>query len=113
MNDLVNGFGYLREGLRLMRAPGLKRYVAVPLLISTALFTTAILAGIHWLDVLLGWLTGYLPSWLEWLRYLLWPLFMLTAVLLVFYTFSLLTNLLAAPRSATVSPGAGPAESRW
>ena len=97
MNDLINGFGYLREGLRLMRAPGLKRYVAIPLLISTLLFTTAIVAGVHWLEVLLDWLLGYLPSWLDWLRYLLWPLFVLTAVLLVFYTFSLLTNLLAAP----------------
>jgi len=97
MNDLINGFGYLHEGLRLMRAPGLKRYVAIPLLISTLVFTTAIVAGVHWLEVLLGWLLGYLPSWLDWLRYLLWPLFVLTAVLLVFYTFSLLTNLLAAP----------------
>ena len=97
MNDLVNGFGYLREGLRLMRTPGLRRYVAVPLLVSTVLFSAAIYAGVHWLEVLLTWLTGYLPSWLEWLRYLLWPLFVLTAVLLVFYTFSLLTNLVAAP----------------
>jgi CysZ protein len=97
MNDLTKGFGYLREGLRLLRTPGLKRYVAIPLLISTLLFTTAIYAGYYWLEVLMNWLLGYLPSWLEWLRYLLMPLFALTVVLLVFYTFSLLTNLLAAP----------------
>jgi CysZ protein len=96
MNDLLNGFGYLREGLRLIRTPGLRRYVAIPLLISTLLFTTAIYAGYYWLEVLMNWLLGYLPSWLEWLRYLLMPLFALTVVLLVFYTFSLLTNLLAA-----------------
>jgi uncharacterized protein involved in cysteine biosynthesis len=29
MNDLTKGFGYLREGLRLLRTPGLKRYVAI------------------------------------------------------------------------------------
>ena len=50
MNDLVKGFGYLREGLRLMRTPGLRRYVAVPLLISTVLFSTAIYAGYYWLN---------------------------------------------------------------
>jgi CysZ protein len=83
MNDLLNGFGYLREGLRLIRTPGLRRYVAIPLLISTLLFTTAIYAGYYWLEVLMNWLLG--------------PLFALTVVLLVFYTFSLLTNLLAAP----------------
>jgi len=97
MNDLFKGVGYLREGLRLMRTPGLRRYVAVPLLVSIVLFSAAIMAGIHWLEVLLGWLLGWLPSWLDWLQYLLWPLFALTGVLLVFYTFSLLTNLVAAP----------------
>jgi CysZ protein len=97
MNDLINGFGYLREGLRLMRTPGLRRYVAVPLLISTLLFSAAIYTGYYWLEVLMSWLLGYLPDWLEWLRYLLMPLFVLTALLLVFYSFSLLTNLLAAP----------------
>jgi len=97
MHDLIKGVGYLREGLRLMRTPGLRRYVAVPLLVSIVLFSAAILAGIHWLEVLLGWLLGWLPQWLDWLQYLLWPLFALTGVLLVFYTFSLLTNLVAAP----------------
>ena len=97
MNDALKGIGYVREGLRLMRQPGLRRYVAIPLLISVVIFTTAILVGIHWLENLLAWLLGWLPSWLDWLRYLLWPLFALTGVLLVFYTFSLLTNLIAAP----------------
>jgi CysZ protein len=97
MNDAIKGIGYVREGLRLMRQPGLRRYVAVPLLISVVIFTTAILAGIHWLEILLGWLLAWLPDWLDWLRYLLWPLFALTGVLLVFYTFSLLSNLIAAP----------------
>ena len=97
MNDLVKGFGYLREGLQLMRTPGLRRYVAMPLLISTVLFSTAIYAGYYWLGELMDWLLGYLPTWLDWLRYLLMPLFVLTAVLLVFYSFTILTNLIAAP----------------
>jgi CysZ protein len=97
MKDVIKGIGYVREGLRLIRQPGLRRYVAMPLLISVVLFTTAILVGVHWIEVLLTWLLGWLPAWLDWLSYLLWPLFALTGVLLVFYTFSLLTNLIAAP----------------
>jgi CysZ protein len=62
MNDLLNGFGYLREGLRLIRTPGLRRYVAIPLLISTLLFTTAIYAGYYWLEVLMNWLLGLLTN---------------------------------------------------
>ncbi|MFV1974093.1 MAG: sulfate transporter CysZ, partial [Thiohalobacterales bacterium] len=97
MNDAVKGFGYLREGIRLMRQPGLRRYVAMPLLISTLVFSAAIWFGIHWIGVLVEWLLGYLPGWLEWLSYLLWPLFALTGLLVVFYTFSIITNLIAAP----------------
>jgi CysZ protein len=97
MKDAIKGFGYLREGLRLMRQSGLRRYVAIPLLISTVVFTGAIYFGIHWLEILLEWLLGWLPSWLDWLRYLLWPLFALTCILIVFYSFTLLTNLIAAP----------------
>ena len=38
-----------------------------------------------------------LPAWLNWLRYLFWPLFAVAGVLIIFYTFSLITNLIAAP----------------
>jgi len=97
MSDLVKGFGFLREGLHLMHQPGLRRYVAMPLLISTLVFSAAIWFGIHWTGNLVGWLLGHLPGWLDWLRYLLWPLFALTGLLVVFYSFSIITNLIAAP----------------
>ncbi len=97
MKDAVRGFGYLGEGIRLMRQAGLRRYVAVPLLVSILAFSTAIYFGYHWLGVLIDWLLGYLPGWLDWLRYVLWPLFALSGVLVIFYTFSIITNLIAAP----------------
>ncbi len=92
-----SGFHYLLQGLRLIRQPGLRRYVLVPLLISTLCFTGAILGLSYWLDILINSMLGKLPAWLDWLRYLLWPLFALTGVLVVFYSFSILTNLVAAP----------------
>lgn len=92
-----SGMHYLLQGLRLIRQPGLRRYVLVPVLVSTLCFTGAIAGLTWWLDGLLTALLGKLPDWLDWLRYLLWPLFALSAVLVVFYGFSILTNLLAAP----------------
>jgi CysZ protein len=71
--------------------------VAVPLLVSTVFFTGAMFGLSHWLEVLIDLLLGYLPSWLDWLRYLLWPVFAVAGVLIIFYTFSLMTNLIAAP----------------
>jgi CysZ protein len=91
------GMHYLLKGLRLIRQPGLRRYVAVPLFVSTTIFTGAIFGLKYWLEILINMLLGYLPSWLDWLSYLLWPLFAIAGVLIIFYTFSLLTNLIAAP----------------
>jgi CysZ protein len=97
MKSSISGMHYLLEGLRLIRQPGLRRYVAVPLLVSTVFFTGAIFGLTYWLEVLLNLLLGYLPSWLNWLRYLLWPVFAIAGILIIFYTFSLMTNLIAAP----------------
>ena len=97
MKNKHSGAHYLLEGLRLVRQPGLRRYVIIPLLISTLVFAGAIAGISHWLESLINWLLGYLPAWLDWLRYILWPLFTLVGVLIIFYSFSVLTNLLAAP----------------
>jgi CysZ protein len=97
MKSKNSGMHYLLTGLRLLRQPGLRRYVAVPLLVSTLLFAGALYGLGHWLEILLDGLLGKLPGWLDWLRYLLWPLFALAGVLVVFYTFSIFTNLVAAP----------------
>ncbi|MEZ5543072.1 MAG: sulfate transporter CysZ [Pseudomonadota bacterium] len=92
-----SGMHYLLQGLRLIRMRGLRRYVIVPVLLSTLSFTAAIAGLTWWLESLLDPLLARLPDWLDWLRYLLWPLFVLSLVLIVFYGFSILTNLLAAP----------------
>ncbi|MGB5716884.1 MAG: sulfate transporter CysZ [Gammaproteobacteria bacterium] len=97
MKSNRSGMHYLLEGWRLVRQPGLRRYVAVPLLVSCVFFGGAIFGLTHWLELLINLLLGYLPGWLNWLRYLLWPLFAVAGVLIIFYSFSLITNLIAAP----------------
>ena len=97
MKNSHSGMHYLLEGVRLIRQPGLRRYVAIPLLVSIVFFSVAVFGLTHWLEQLIALLLGYLPGWLDWLRYLLWPLFAVAGVLIIFYTFSLITNLIAAP----------------
>jgi CysZ protein len=91
------GMHYVFEGLRLIRQPGLRRYVAVPLLVSVVFFSAAILGLTHWLESLINMLLGYLPGWLDWLQFILWPVFALLGLLIIFYSFSIVTNLIAAP----------------
>jgi CysZ protein len=97
MSNQHSGFHYLLQGFRIIRQPGLRRYVAMPLLVSILVFGGALFGLAYWLDLLVDPLLKRLPDWLDWLRYLLWPLFTLAGVLLVFYGFSILTNLIAAP----------------
>jgi CysZ protein len=53
--------------------------------------------AVGWIGRLIDYLMGWLPGWLEWLGYLVWPLFALLALVVVFYGFSIVANLIAAP----------------
>ncbi|MBU1191370.1 MAG: sulfate transporter CysZ [Gammaproteobacteria bacterium] len=97
MRDFYKGFGYLLEGIRLIQAPGLRRFVVMPLLINIVLFAGLIYAAVSGFGQLLDYLLGFLPDWLHWLQYLLWPLFAATVMIILAYTFTLLANLIAAP----------------
>lgn len=97
MQDFVKGFGYVLEGTRLIRLPGLRRFVLVPLAINTLLFSALMYAAVQGFERLLAYLLEFLPDWLHWLQYLLWPLFAAGALLVLVYSFTLLANLLAAP----------------
>ena len=71
MSNPVSGFGYFLKGLTLITKPGVKRYVAIPVVINFIIF-----ASLFWL------LGGYvdeqiqkyvpeLPQWLAWMGLIL------------------------------------------
>jgi len=93
-NNPVSGAMYFIRGIRLIFAPGLRAYMIVPLLVNMVLFSALIYFGAAQFRELLDWL---LPDWLDWLAVVLLPLFIIAALVLVFFTFSLIGNLVAAP----------------
>ncbi len=111
----VSGAGYLLAGLRLITRPGLRRFVAIPLGINILVFSAAIYWGVSRFEGLIAWLQSRLPrlpDWLSWLRWLeqglewvLWPLFIMLAALLVFYGFTLVANLISAPFNGLLAGG--------
>jgi CysZ protein len=103
VSDFAVGFGYAFQGLSWLRRPRIRRYVVVPLMVNMLLFGALLWFGFEALGNLIDWLLSYLPGWLDFLRYLLWPLFALTALVVVFYTFTLVANLIAAPFNALLS----------
>ena len=96
-NNPFSGMGYFLTGLSLIKEKGVKRYVAIPLLINVALFGGAIYFGSAYLAELMGWIEEKLPGWLDWLSWLLVPLFIIAAVLVVLFGFAVVGNLIAAP----------------
>jgi CysZ protein len=93
-NNPLAGAVFFLRGMRLIFAPGIRAYVIVPLLVNVLLFSALIYFGAARFRGLLDWL---LPDWLEWLTILLLPLFVIAALVIVFFSFSLIGNLIAAP----------------
>lgn len=102
----VRGAGYFMRGLAMLPQPGIRSFVLIPLLINIFLFGGAIWLLMEQFDVWMEHLLhGWLPDWewLDFLRYLLWPLFALLILVLVYYSFSIVANLIAAPFNGLLS----------
>lgn len=97
MGNLFTGLSFVFRGLSLVTQPGVKRYVLIPLMINIGLFATLLVLAIDQFEILITWLNGFLPSWLSWLEWLLWPLFAISAVVILFFSFSIVANIVAAP----------------
>ena len=96
MSEFLAGPAYVMAGFRLILRPGVRAFVFVPLLINALLFAGAITFGAD----AVGDLSHRLSSqwaWAEWLTWLLWPLFIIVVLLVGFFFFSVLANLLGAP----------------
>ena len=94
---VLSGPQYLREGLKLVLSPNLRLFVLLPLAINLLLFGGMIYFAGHQFGLWLEALMPPLPDWLSFLSYILWPLFVALLVLMVFFTFTLVANIIAAP----------------
>lgn len=109
LTQLAQGFGYLMRGFGLIRQPGLRRFVIIPLSINVVIFSSLIWLLLGSIGSLTSWLggqldfLGFLGDWavvqgIIWLlQLLLWLVVGVGVLVSVFYTFSLVANFLAAP----------------
>ena len=97
MNSFLKGFGYLLSGFSLINKPRLRRFVAIPLTVNIALFAGLIWFVFNWTKQSSLFFMSKLPGWLDWLSYLVWPVFIVLSLLIIFYGFSIVANLIAAP----------------
>jgi CysZ protein len=96
MISLIHSFLLPLHGLRLLFSPGLRRYVAIPLLVNILIFSLTAWLGSHYFQQFIQWaLPG--DGWLRYLEWLLWPLFVVAYLLVAFYSFTIIANLIASP----------------
>lgn len=104
ISDFSAGITYCFTGFRLISKPGLRRFVLVPFLINTIIFSAAIWLGKSQYDNFLSWLIPAGDSWwIEVAQALLWIFFALIVFIILFFTFTLVSNLLGSPFNGLLS----------
>jgi len=93
----ISGAFYLLEGVALLNRPGIRAYVAVPLLVNVLLFGGALIWGWGQLERLGVAVEHWLPDSLDFLSVLLIPLFFAAGIVFVLFFFALIANFIAAP----------------
>ena len=96
-----NGVDYFLEGFKLIRTKGIKRFVFIPLMVNLLLFSVAMYFLISEIDEGVKWIIGWIPDWMgvvkEYITYLLWPLAVISVLLVFALIFGTLANWIAAP----------------
>lgn len=102
MPPFVSGFLLPFQSIGLLFKPGVRLYVILPLLLNITLFVLLAWLATHYFDAFMD---LYLPenTWLDFLRPVLWVVFVLFYLLLLFYGFTIIANMLCAPFNAILS----------
>ncbi len=103
LSDITHGTQALARGIRLLGKPEIRIYVIIPLAINLLLFGTLVWYGYSQFAQLIDWLMSSIPDLLDFLRWLFWLIFVVLAALTVFFTFTPVANIIAAPFNALMA----------
>ncbi len=98
-----SGVGYFFKGFELIHLKGIRRFVFIPLFINLLLFSVAFYFMYIELKQYINTLLSWLPDWLSWLSGFLWPLAVITILVVFSFIFSTAANWLAAPFNGLLS----------
>ena len=98
-----SGAGYFIKGFELIRTKGIRRFVFIPLFVNLIIFGIAFAYLFRKIDDYMQQLSQWYPSWLEFITYLLFPLALVSTVILFSFIFSAVANWLAAPFNGLLS----------
>lgn len=97
------GASYFFQGFELIKTKGLKRFVLVPLFINLVLFCTAFYFLIDQIQIAVGYIVDNIPEFMSWIIYILWPIAVISVLLIFALIFGTLANWIAAPFNGLLS----------
>jgi CysZ protein len=103
ISDVTIGIQALARGTRLLNKPGIRIYVIIPLAINLLLFGALIWYGYSLFVPMVEWMMSFVPGFLDFLEGFIWLFFGTLAALTVFFSFTPLANIVAAPFNALMS----------
>lgn len=104
MNDnIATGAGYIFRGAKMLKHKRLRLFVAIPLLINILIFASLIGYGFSFLNTQMETLMGWIPDWLDFIEWILWPLIGIAVSLMTGYMFTTLALIIASPFNALLA----------
>ncbi|MFT6267215.1 MAG: CysZ protein [Alphaproteobacteria bacterium] len=102
-----SGASYFFQGFELIKTKGLKRFVLVPLFINLILFSSAFYFLLDYIQQSVSYILNIVPDWMSFIKdglgYVLWPIAIITVLLIFALIFGTLANWIAAPFNGFLS----------
>lgn len=98
-----SGAGYFLKGFDLITTKGVRRFVLIPLTINFIIFGVSFYFLFGQLGHYITQIIAWLPEWLTWLEYLIWPFAIVTILIGFSFIFSAAANWIAAPFNGLLS----------
>lgn len=86
-----------------MRQPGVRIYAVLPLLINLVLFASLIWFGYERFSPLVDYMMSWVPAIFDFLRWVIWIVISTFTAIFIFFTFTPIANIVAAPFNALLS----------
>lgn len=91
------------RGAKMLTHKKLRLFVIIPLTINILIFGSLIGVGYSYLDSKIDSIMAWVPSWLSFIEWIIWPLIVLVFSLITGYLFTALALLIASPFNALLA----------
>ena len=92
-----SGASYFLKGFEIIQVKGLRSFVLLPLTINLILFSGAFYFLYLQLEEVFDYINHFIPDFLSWLNFILWPLAVIIVLVVFSFIFSSVANWIAAP----------------